>query len=268
MKERRPRPQVPHVRLPCSYYSWAGSKSKPKCTGRDENRRLATDAGYDPLVSAAKSVKPRPPEPWEILGAIIAYFAVAKDVPAVLRSLLGWGEKEGWSDTALLWCFTVPFLFASLWLLWRSYADEALEANTDDLPTKKGLGLNDVQRMKLVRVVRSLGFVWWRERKLDKMGIALYGTFERPETWEPMPGRTPYIDRLMYADGRGIEYQYSRGHDVVYVREHEPRSDSQPAPYGPEASRRPTPDDRRLLLVASNHFPWWYVRYLLSRNKP
>jgi hypothetical protein len=118
-----------------------------------------------------------------------------------------------------------------------------------------------MRRSQLLRIVRSLGLVFFRELILDRMGISLYGTFSRPPEWgEPPPNRFSAVDRLLFRENGAVEYQYSTDFEQLIVREHQ-RNEK----YGPDATRQPTGRDIKLLMLASNRFPFWYLVYGLKR---
>lgn len=208
-----------------------------------------------------------PPKPWEVLGAFFGYFAVAKDVPTVLRTLglpkiipscfkdlLLRINKH--PDFWLLLLFTICTLLLVFWFLPRREEPEEL-SEQDQLAS----AVAALRRGKLLRVVRSLGLVLLREKVLDWMGVGLYGTFRKHPTWPPDPTRSKYVDRITYTGGAGVEYQYGKNFCKVFVRTHPANNNT----YGSTEERIPNFGDMRLLLVASNFFPFWLVIHTLKR---
>jgi hypothetical protein len=213
------------------------------------------------------------PKPWEVLAVIFGYFTVAKDVPNTLRTLgiskiarfIGLRDcllrANRNPDFWLLLPFTIVACFLFFWLLLRSERPEE-PPNNDRLARASAV----IRRGRIIRVIRSLGLVVLRERILDRMGVAFYETFRRPtdRNWPPEPGRAEYIDRILFKDGQGTEFQYSNDHRVIFVRRHPPNVDA----WGPTEEQLPKADEVKLLLFASNYFPFWLLAYLVRRLLP
>ena len=201
----------------------------------------------------------KPPKPWEILGAFFGYFAVAKDVPHILRTLgaifpsiiksllrsLGLN-----SDTGLQWIFTIA-VFAILFYCMPRTQEEEYPEKDDRLEQMERV----FRRERWFQIIRSFWLIVLREKILDRMGVAMYGTFRRYSSWAPEPAREHHIDRINFIDGRGIEFQYSKGAYKFFVREHPNNSDV----YGETQERTPTSAEVRLLMIASNFFPRWWI---------
>lgn len=200
-----------------------------------------------------------PAKKWELLGALFGYLAVAKDVPGIL-ALVGIGElcpKQvkiallGIHNDPNRWYlvfFTGSLFFLMCWVLWsRAPSNEQV----DDDP--RSVIDRHYFRIRIIRVIRSLGLIYLRENILDKLKIKRYGTFRRPSEWAPEPNRSIFVDRISFIDGRGIEYQYSSKFDIVYVRTHSSDTDK----FGESLEQEPSWADIKCLLIASNYFPFW-----------
>jgi hypothetical protein len=201
------------------------------------------------------------PKPWEVLGTFFGFFAVAKDAPANLRTL---GVTKlvpekcksklfSWNGNPDFWLLV---LFASISVIVLLYfiprkREPKRQAENDRIVVVSA----SIRRGNLIRLLRSLGLVWIREKLLDWIGVALYGTFRRPRDWPLEPARKKWIDRITLDSGVGFEFQYMIGYQKLSVREHPRNSDT----YGPPIEREPTWKDARLLLLASNYFPIWLL---------
>lgn len=216
---------------------------------------------------ATKRDEFEPPKPWEILGAFFGYFAVAKDIPGVMRTL-GFGhvcpdwlrtQLLDWHnapDAWLLWSFTVVTVVMLAFLLWRRLP-RVEESDSDGMKA----ALRSMKRHRILRIVRSFGLILVRNAIMNRLKVTGYGTFKKPSTWAEDPKAFDYVDRINFKDGRGVEYQYTRDFSALHVREHPPTSDN----YGPASSRRPTWSDAKVLVFGSNIFPFWYLAHLCAR---
>lgn len=209
----------------------------------------------------------QPPKLWEFWGLFFGYFASAKDAPLILRKLhiaglvpeairkklLQWDPR---GDHWLFYFYTLlPFL-ALLWLwLFRARDDE------DDKSDNRSRAIAVLQRGRRIRLIRTLGLVLIREFLLDRLGVSLYGTFRRPDHWPLEPQRSMFIDRLTLTNGTGIEYQYGKNFEQIFIRTH-PKGDIN---YGETKERAPEWEDIKILIVASNYFLFWIVVYLLKK---
>lgn len=209
----------------------------------------------------------REPQTWEIVGAVLGYFGIIGDVPTACRTLgIGhfvpdclksallnlYSHPDGW----YAWFFTVLLLMFLFGLVWKSSPPEP-DIERDNIEEAKKY----LKRSQILRAVRSLGLVPLREWLMDKMGIALYGTFKRPSDWTPNLNTWLYLDRITFNSGRGSEYQYAKNFNYVSVREHPETSDN----YGQPAERKPTWVDFKHLIIASWFFPFWAIIHLLKR---
>lgn len=210
-----------------------------------------------------------PPKPWEALGVFFGYFAVAKDAPFILRTL-GFPKYipsclkdfllrlNKSPDFWLLLLFTIFTLILYFWFLPRRREQEEPENLANDNRANVDAIL---RKERLLRVIRSFGIVLLREKMLDWMNVDLYGTFHKTSNWAPEPSRFNYVDRINYTDGAGIEFQYSKDFREVFVRTHPTNNIT----YGEPAIRMPNAKDVRLLLVASNYFPFWFLVHSIMR---
>ena len=224
---------------------------------------------------ATKLVSTEPPKPWELIGALLGYFAIAKDVPQTVRLLYAgvpqWIRAQlawvpGVSDGFILFWFTITLAFATSGLLWRTRVQVPSENTSTEVDLVEGAAM--MRRWRFVRVLRTLGIAALRDWLLDRLGVGFYLSFERPNGWGKAPDRTPHVDRILFRDGSGVEYQYSARHDVVFVREHAPRETPDPPPYQDEQVRPPNARDRKLLLVASTwHFGLWYLCHVFVKPR-
>jgi len=215
-------------------------------------------------------------KPWEILAAFFGYFAVAKDAPDALRmlqipkflrfflpcarnQLLEWNASP---DFWLLLFFTIITII--IWVRFVRQKKVPEEKEKEDLKedTIKKLS-KEFRRQYLIRVIRSFGLVLLRGILLTLLKVRSYGTFKRPAPphWPPAPDRLDSIDRISFADGMGIEFQYSADFTHLIIREHPKNSDQ----FGDFKTRQPTWADIKILLIASNIFPFWFFIYLVKR---
>jgi hypothetical protein len=213
--------------------------------------------------------KIRDPKAWEKMAAFFAFFAVQKDVPTVLRRLCPppWRQFAKRHLLGLVnsgdfwwsWLFTIVTVIFLARVLWPSVPSESEESVNEDVDAERRKKIETVlRRHRLIRVARSLGLVLIREKLLDALGVRLYTTFPRRQfapPVEPAPDRFDYIDRIIFVDGKGCEYQYPRGCGLVFVREH-PASTHQ---YGPSQRRKLTRREKMVLLVGSNFYPFWLL---------
>ncbi|MGE9744389.1 hypothetical protein [Bdellovibrio bacteriovorus] len=216
------------------------------------------------------------PNPWETIGMFFGYFAVAKDIPSVLRTLmipklvpdclkaflLGVvGNGNFW----LLIFFTALTVLTYILLWTTSHPQE--EEDSDITITKradadgKASVIKTMKRYQVLRIIRSLGLVWIRERILDFWKVFLYGTFKRPSNWESDPTRMNHIDRITFDDHSGWEFQYSKDYRSIIARFHPSTTDT----YEESQVREPTLKEVGLLMIASNYFPFWYLGYLFRK---
>jgi hypothetical protein len=214
-------------------------------------------------------------KPWEILGVIFAVFVTVKDAPDILRQLgvtafipTQWKQLllTKYDDSAfwLSWFYIllIIFLYAVILLYFK-------QKNELDTPDKEKTDKEIVSRLsrqfrfyRYLRIIRSLGVVLIRELILDFMSVATYGTFKKTSNWPATPEpRIKYVDRISLKEGPGFEYQYGKEFKWIYVREH-PEFDDK---YGYTLKRVPEWRDIKLLLVASNIFPFWLIFHLVKR---
>ena len=217
--------------------------------------------------------------PLEILGAFFGYFAVAKDVPDILKTLNVKAVVpdcfEHWlldikasPDFWYLSAFTVLtilvfFVFVGTQSSGRENPDQDTSSNLqtfddEDLYDKVSATM---KRMRRIAILKSLGLIIVREWILDCLKISLYGTFKRQSDWQPEPERFKSIDRINYYQSDGYEYQYSKKFDFVFVRRHPHENSS----YGPSEKRLPTWRECWVLAIASNFFWRWFVIHLIVR---
>ncbi len=208
-----------------------------------------------------------PPKPWEILGAFFGFFAVAKDVPAIFRTL-GFTalvpapiksyilKMNRNPDFWLLGCFSVLTL-----MLVAFFIPRKREAKENPESDRSEEILRVLRSGKILRALRSLGLTLLREFALDRMGVMIYGTFRRQGDWKPEPQRSKYVDRITFISGSGVEFQYATNCEMVYVRTHPESTDA----YGQTDVRVLSSGETWLLLWASNYFPFWYLGYLAKR---
>ena len=209
------------------------------------------------------------PKPWEKLGAFFGYFAVAKDSPSILRTLCipkiaphvlkrFLLRINPSADFWLLLTFTGLTALILLWWLWRESPTEvAAPAGAEWL--QKTIKVSD--KDYLLRVIRSFGFVWIRGKILDWRGVRLYGTFRRPPPphWPAMEGRADQVDRIIFTDGTGMEVQYANDFTRIFIK----RVASGSSTFGSTEERPPSWAEIKLLLIASNYFPYWWLMYFV-----
>lgn len=214
---------------------------------------------------------PAPPRPIEIVGAVFAFLTTAKDGPDIVR-LTGiprlvpeWVgrliDSAGFTqDTALFWLYFVVCYTVFRRIIRRPQFVQQSPIGDD---ARFELAMAGLKRARYMKVIRTFGFVLLREWVLGKLGVVDYGTFLRSrQSWAPAPERFDYVDRIYLNDERGEEFQYLRGHRYVAYRCYK---DSKDGKYGPEEIRPPTLREIKLLLVASNFFPWWFIIHGLKR---
>lgn len=206
----------------------------------------------------------------EVLGVFFAFSAAAPAAPSLLRAL-GLPRLVPASlkrallclplppDAWLLWAFTVMSVGLALWLSARRNRSsekvnlESYAARADAL----------IRRRARLRVVRTLGLAWVRDRVVERMGIAHYGTFSRTVNhWPSDSDRFDWVDRLRFEAGDGVEYQYSRDYSELIVRTHAPDNLN----FGSELRRPVQRRDFKLLWLSSDHFLRWYLKHLLQRG--
>lgn len=208
--------------------------------------------------------KHEPPKKWEILGAIFGYFATAKDIPEVMKTLqisrlipecLKYWLKtiNSSSDFWYLITFTLSLLIFLSHILWKEYAIDENE-NSDSYRI--------ILENELKRISRnSLGLVNIRNTILSFFDISVYGTIQRQHDWKPKPNFYKYIDRITFTDGHGIEFQYSYFFSKISVREHTVEDIN----YTDPIERKPTWKEIGILLFSSNFFPFWIIPHLIIR---
>lgn len=212
-----------------------------------------------------------PPRPIELLALFVALLATAKDAPSIMRltglpclapqsvgNLIDWAGIP--RDTVLFWLYISLFLSVFFWFIRR---ERLTKISIDDDKSRFDQTLSLLERMRWIRLIRSFGLVLLREWILGKIAVVNYGTFLRSkQNWIPAPKRFNSVDRIHFIDGRGVEFQYLKGHRSVAVRCYK---DSNDYTYGREEIRHPTWSEIRLLLVASNFFPWWFIVHIFKR---
>ena len=212
------------------------------------------------------------PKPWEILGSFFAFFAVVKDIPGVLRAfgitklIPAWLKQKllgfvGTPDFWLLIFFTAGTLALIICLLWKKKAlKEAQEMDAfEDANDKAWEAL--IRRNRTIHMIKSLGTILLREKALDFFGVHSYGTFQRYADWPLAPDRSKFIDRVLFTNGDGIEFQYATNYENIIVRKHS----KEVRQYGDSVTRPPTSDETRLLLLASKYYPFWWIIYSFKR---
>lgn len=213
--------------------------------------------------------------PWEILGGFFGYFAVANDVPDILRKLSIRSLVPNSLEKCLLeinpstdfwYLSTFTFITFVGFFGVVSTSGPSKENPNQDTKSRKDSDLYkelkaSMKRMRKISIIRSFGLIIVREWILSRLKISLYGTFKRPSEWEKQPERFNYIDRINYEQGDGYEFQYLRDYKRVIVRNHS----SHDSTYGPEDIRLPTWKECRLLIVASNFFFLWFVIHIFRR---
>lgn len=216
--------------------------------------------------------------PLEILGGFFGYFAVANDIPNILRKLSVRSlVPDSWKACLLrfnsnpdfwyLITFTLLVIVGLLRLI-SSQKPKKEDPNQDTPQTFETLNDDTFdleaswKRMRKISILRSFGLILVREWILNRLKISLYGTFKRQSDWEPQPERFDYIDRINYDQGEGYEFQYSKNFKFVIVRTHP----SDNSTYGPSSTRTPNLKEIRDLLFASNFFPFWCLIHLLRRS--
>lgn len=215
--------------------------------------------------------------PLEILGAFFGYFAVAKDVPDILKTLSiksllcdSWKKKllDFNSDPNFWYLILFTVVAIAVFFIFVATKKENKEDPNRDTPATFDNLDNDEygleaswKRIRRLSVLRSFGLILIREWILGRLGISIYGTFKRQADWEPQPERFDHIDRINYEKAEGFEFQYSRNFKFVIVRSHPFDNDT----YGPSETRLPTWKECCHLLFASNFFPFWLLIHLLRR---
>lgn len=210
-----------------------------------------------------------PTKPWEVLATLFGYFAIAKDIPDIFRTLSITKlvpqqlktmllQYNASSDFWLMVFFTVVMIILWLWLMPRK--KEIKEKEKEDIIRELS---KSFRRKQIIRIIRSFGLVLLREVFLSLFHVESYGTFRRPPPpdWPLAPDRLESIDRIGYADGRGIEFQYSADFSNLIIREHPRDSDR----FSDPIIRPPSWPDVKLLMLASNIFPFWFLVYLIKR---
>jgi len=211
--------------------------------------------------------------PWDILGSVFGYFASANEVPKIVR-MLHIGKlvppalkrllisMNSDSDFWAILAYTVLIVLILWWFFAPSWKrlEVAEDRDKDDWTEKAFKVLEKDYRW---RMVRSFGFIWIRGVILDQKGVRLYGTFRRPlpPYWPPEPDRTDYIDRVTFKNGNGLEIQYSNDYTQLFVRRHSAKSDT----FDQVEQHPPAWEEIKLLFVASNYFPYWWLRFLIKR---
>jgi hypothetical protein len=210
------------------------------------------------------------PNIWEILASFFGYFAVAKDVPNIFRTLhlpslfpdcikkkmLEWVPD---SNFWLLLSFTIPILLFLLYFLFKKEPREPPEKPDEEIRIEKISKI--LRRGRVIRVIRTFGLVLVREFILDRLGITIYGTFTRPEEWPEQATHFDFIDRIRFKSRDGIEFQYRRNYLYLTIRKH-PGDNFE---YGPPEDVPLKWEYLKILMVASNFFPFWLFVYLLKR---
>lgn len=217
------------------------------------------------MVNIRKIIQPT--KTWEILATFFGYFAISNDVPQIFRTLglskivpycikeqlLFWNQNV---DFWILWFFTGVTVFGTLWLLWPEKIQP--EDKNEDRVARI---VKTLKRHRIIRIIRSLGLVLVRESLLGIMGVSTYGTFRRPDEWSVEESRFDFIDRISFINTNGYEFQYSKSADKIIIREH-PKNNDQ---YGPESETPLTWHHAKVLLIASNFFPFWLLIYFFKK---
>ena len=211
------------------------------------------------------------PKPWEALASFFGYFAVAKDAPYILRTLClsklvpsrtirYMLHFESNPDFWLLCSFTLGTLFFYFVCLTR-YRTPIVEQDTDKDAALYNRAFSVYDRERRLRYIRTLGFLYLREKTLDKLGVSLYGTFRRPSYWPLAPGWCDYIDRITFMDKTGIEVQYSLNYSELFIRRHRSDTDN----FGESQIFAPGKKEFAILLIASNYFLFWWLISLFMK---
>lgn len=220
---------------------------------------------------ATKRNNDEAPKKWEVLGVFFGFFATAKDAPTVfralaIRKLLPTTIKTfllAINDNANFW-YTFLFTMLSCVLLFGLLIREKVHK---ELPDQDDLADDDnlkkiLNRAYFFSYVKSLGLLFIRNWILGIIGVEIYGTFRRQSDWEPRPNYFQSIDRIAFSDGSGKEFQFSKNYQKISIRVH-PSGD---VTYGLPEERKPTWKEIRVLLLASNFFPfWWFIPHLIVR---
>jgi len=169
------------------------------------------------LTTACEAQKTERYPTWEVLAAIVGYVSsVEPAIYLVGHHLLGWKKDEippCWR-ISIAAVYGILFLIVGSWTLYRISSTGAAKDN-DVSPTERAV--RAMKRHRLLRIVRSLGFVLIYEWVLDKMGVTLYGGFNRYSDWEPRPDLLDHIDRYTL-ENESIEFQYSRDLSFIEYR--------------------------------------------------
>lgn len=146
---------------------------------------------------------------WEILAAIVGYFtSVEPAIYLVGHHILG--QKKDEISTCLrievASVYAILFLVVGAWTLYK-FGDSKKDPSHGLSPTDRAVQV--MKRHQLLRILRSFGLVIIYEWLLDRMGVQLYGGFNRYADWTPRPELFDYIDRYSL-DNESVEFQYSR----------------------------------------------------------
>lgn len=204
------------------------------------------------------------PKQWEILGAFFAYFAVAKDIPEVLRKLgithlFSHDIKDrllnihSSADSWLLWSFSLLTMLLLLWLLWRNKTPVDRGESGDQNTLKDAY--SDHTR---IRTIRSLGLYALRQLVLNAFQVLYFDNFKRPSTWAEERDNFQYVDRFGFKNGQSFEFQYPKNFSALAIRVQENTPDRK---FSAPVLRKPTFREMTLLMFGSNFFPFWFVGY-------
>lgn len=213
-------------------------------------------------------------KPWEILPVIIAYIAAIKEVPSGIRSLgltfllpnflkAKLLQLNASSDFWIRLFFTIIIILIWSWMVWRVKRPfKREEKKADRVQELYRLFKRDRLRRRVISIVKTFGLVLLRESILDRMKVDLYDTFNRPSNWPPSDRCFDSIDRI-HCEGRSFEFQYLKNFSSISVSETLPNSDK----FNEPNIHEPSVKEIKLLLIASNFFPFWYLLYLMKRLK-
>lgn len=210
------------------------------------------------------------PSPWEILGVIFAVFATIKDAPETLRKLSVPRlvpscvrnfilEINASSDFWLSLFYLCTSIFLSTWILSRLRFKPFQEEDEEQDRNRKIVRY--LQYRRFLRILHSFGLVLIREWILQQISVSWYETFKRSSNWPREESLSKYIDRVGFDDGRGIQFQYSDDFSKMILSEHPANDDRYGTPY----EKMPQWSEVRILLIASNYFPFWFFVHLLKK---
>lgn len=211
------------------------------------------------------------PKTWEILGVFLAYIATVKESPYVLRmfyfsKLLPKKLKLfllSLNSNSSFWYMIFFTIFCALFLLYLIFKEKK---HYEEQPEKDNFtnkdNLNDIlNRTYFLSYLKTFGLLYLRNWLVGLNGVEIYGTFKRQSNWAPRSDYFKSIDRIAFKNGTGTEFQYSKNFVHLAIRCH-PVGD---VTYEAEVVRKPTWKEIRLLFLASNFFPLWFIVHIIKR---